>query len=491
MKKPVSLRSASSILTILVMLVAVLVSGALLALISALHRSTERIGAAVENVRLAEEAEIDLLLLQRTKDAVIKRDIEGSLQRKLAEARRFVTSQEEARAYADAHKEVGEYIASSRATQAPMTEGNNPYDAAYAALEKLVDINVAQATEAQHDAERWRMFGILLGVGVGAVVVLVAVALLLWLKHRAFEPVFGLADAMERFGRGDRNARAAEDGPLELRDMCMRFNEMATSLAAQRQAQVAFLGGVAHDLRNPLSALQLSIAVLQSEGSPPSEARLRHTVELATRQIRRMERMLGDFLDIAKIEAGRVELKFEPHDVRAIADDVASLFGQTLEGHFLQVSGGAGLPPVECDRLRVEQVLTNLVSNAIKYSPAGSVIEIDLSPAESGVEIRVTDHGIGISPDDLTRVFDPFRRVGLSKEAVPGVGLGLFVVRRLVEAHRGRIIVESTLGRGTVFRVYLPTVQPTTGAGDPDQHPVESAETPVFAPALRMANGGR
>ena len=109
------------------------------------------------------------------------------------------------------------------------------------------------------------------------------------------------------------------------------------------------------------------------------------------------------------------------------------------------------------DHVRIEQVLTNLVSNAIKYSLAGSVVEVSLQRQAGQIELCVVDHGMGIAPKDLARIFEPFRRVGLSNGNVPGVGLGLFVVRKIVEAHGGRIDVESTLGRGSTFRVVLPT----------------------------------
>ena len=109
-----------------------------------------------------------------------------------------------------------------------------------------------------------------------------------------------------------------------------------------------------------------------------------------------------------------------------------------------------------CDALRIEQIVINLVSNAIKYSPEGSQVDLRVAHSNSSLVIAVTDRGVGISAEDQQRLFEPFRRVGLSKEAVPGVGLGLFVVRRLVEAHGGRIEVDSSAGEGSTFRVLLP-----------------------------------
>ena len=109
--------------------------------------------------------------------------------------------------------------------------------------------------------------------------------------------------------------------------------------------------------------------------------------------------------------------------------------------------------------MRFEQIVTNLVSNAIKYSPPHSEIEIDLEARAQDCMLRVTDHGVGISDDEQATVFEPFRRVGFSRDSVPGAGLGLFVVQKIVLAHGGYIELESAVGRGSTFRVILPRTQ--------------------------------
>ena len=111
---------------------------------------------------------------------------------------------------------------------------------------------------------------------------------------------------------------------------------------------------------------------------------------------------------------------------------------------------------VECDPMRIEQVVTNLISNAIKYSPDDAPVTVSVASNDEEVAVSVADRGIGLSEEERQRLFEPFRRVGLSKEAVPGVGLGLFVVKRIVDAHHGRIEVESEPGEGSTFRVLLP-----------------------------------
>ncbi len=207
--------------------------------------------------------------------------------------------------------------------------------AAYEAIEALVAINLAQARDAARDAERWDDLGTVVGIGAAILLVAVGGALVVWLRSRAFTPLFGLAAAMHRFGRGDLHARATERGPEELREMCLRFNEMAASIAAQRQAQMTFLGGVAHDLRNPLSALRMSVALLDPATQRPSEELRRRTLERVDRQITRMDRLLGDFLDIAKIEASELELRLNDHDARTLVEHVVELFDGVSPAHRL------------------------------------------------------------------------------------------------------------------------------------------------------------
>lgn len=454
MKKPLSLRSTLLTLTILVAALAVLISGALIAFTDTLNKTTTTVGMALESVRLAEEAEIDLLLLERAEDPIVRRELEGDLLHKLTDAERFIATQEEAQALAEASVRVKLYLEATHDPHKTLAERAAQQEVAYGALEELVAINMLQAKEAQQAAQRWDNVSHIVGVGVGALLLVVSGALLIWLKGRAFEPLFDLASAMERFGRGEQNARAAERGVRELREMCSRFNEMASAIAAQRQAQMAFLGGVAHDLRNPLATLSLSASLLTHKALPPE--RLQQTAERIGRQITRMERMLGDFLDVAKIEAGQLELQLGIYDARKLVEEAVELFNEASQEHAIEVRLPPGVVPVRCDQMRLEQVLINLISNALKYSPPKSAVGVTLASHGEELALCVTDQGMGISESDLSRIFEPFRRVGLSKEAIPGVGLGLFVVRTLVEAHRGRIEVKSAPGQGSTFCVFLP-----------------------------------
>jgi two-component system, OmpR family, sensor histidine kinase MtrB len=452
----VSLRQTVATLTILVTVIAVLIAGALLVLTTALHRTTSGAADSAENVRLALQNQILLKSHPREKDLLLQRESENRIRSRLDDAWRFVGDEEERRTLEKAEALIGEYFELFRDGARTAAEVRAAHASAYGALGELAAINLAQSKVAQQEAERWDRYANVIAITATALLVVLAGAVLIWLRARAFEPIFEFAAAMERFGQGDHDARAAEHGPQELREMCRRFNEMASAIADQREAQSAFLAGVAHDLRTPLSTLQMSVVLLLNDPALGSHAGLRVPLERIGRQVKRMDRMLGDFLDSAKIEAGLLDLRVEIHDARTIVSEVVDLF-EGVSSHELEVRLPAERVPILCDQLRIEQVLTNLISNAIKYSPSGSAITVELRAAgPKAIELSVRDRGVGIPEDGLERLFQPFSRVGLSTEAVPGVGLGLYVVGRIVEAHNGRIEVESAVGQGSTFRVTLP-----------------------------------
>jgi signal transduction histidine kinase len=178
------------------------------------------------------------------------------------------------------------------------------------------------------------------------------------------------------------------------------------------------------------------------------------------RQVDRLERMVGDFLDTARIEAGQLALKLEASDAGELARSVVELFQSTSADHALRLEVASAPLELRCDPARIEQVLNNLVSNAIKYSPAGGDVLVRVEREPAHVVFSVTDRGLGIPLDEQARLFEPFRRVGASNSAIPGVGLGLFVSRRIAEAHGGRIDVKSAPGEGSTFTLRLPIEAP-------------------------------
>ena len=446
-----SLRRTLTVVAISVTALALSLAVVLLVLTRSIQHSSSLMTSALESVVLAEEAEIELLLHASASEALVRRHLEEGLRRKLEAAQQHVSTPQEAQLHAEAVRRVEAYI-DARPRDASTTAA---HAAAYQAMEALVSVNLAQASDAKRSVERWNRIGDVAAIAIAGSLVLLVGGALLWIRRRAFQPVFALADVMHRFGRGEREVRAEGRGPTELAVMSERFNEMADALAAQRQAQIAFLGGVAHDLRGPLGALKLSLAAVGETDPGPAA---RRPLEIANRQISRMERMVADFLDSAKIDAGQLELRLQVLDARTIVTDVAEQLRGTSDKHELVVTTPAHRIPVRGDLVRLEQVLVNLLSNAIKYSPDGGTIQLSVERVHDVAIIRVADPGIGISAADQQRLFEPFRRVGFSQGTIPGVGLGLFVVRRIVEAHGGQLEVKSALGAGATFSVSLPLV---------------------------------
>lgn len=420
---------------------------ALVLLTTELRRTTEDVRVGIERVRLADDAAIDLLLHDRVEDPPARRNLERELRDKLERARGLARGPGDREALETAVGRVDAYLGAGE-------DGarRERLDAAFTALERLVAANVRESHDADARARRLDRFGN--GIGVGTAVLLLAAAgwLLWWLRARAFEPLLSLASAMRGFGAGDTDVRAPVSGPAELREMACRFNEMAEALAAVRQRQMTFLAALAHDLRNPLSALKLATA---RPPDAPDEERDR-TLALVRRQVLRLERQVSDFLDTARIEAGRLEVHPEPVDVRELVESAVSLFGGTSGAHRISVQLPDEQVVAPCDPGRVEQVLNNLLSNAIKYSPRGGRIDVVLDPRPRAVVLAVADEGIGIAPGEAEAIFEPFRRGRAVRQDIPGVGLGLYVSRRIIEAHGGRIRVASAPGRGSTFEVVLP-----------------------------------
>jgi len=453
-----SLRKTLARTTVIVAVLALLAVTSLLTVTSLLHHATTTIGDAVESIHLSEEIEIELLLLERTRDPVLRQNIENRLSQLLARAHEHVSTAEELTLLARVDRELMPALADGTRFDDPARVAS-----VFQALEELVDINVAQARAARARVERWDELANVLGIVVAVVVIAVSAGLLFWLARQAFLPVLALADTMQRFGRGERKVRADEVGAAELREMSARFNEMASGLEVQRNAQIAFLAGVAHDLRGPLATVSLCLDMLEPSARPDQIAGRKRVMR---RQVVRLNRMVNDFLDMSKIEAGELELHPKLEDVRGLVEEVVEQQRAAAVDHPFVVELPAEPVPLHCDAVRIEQVITNLLSNAVKYSPAGAVIEVALRADDAAVVLRVNDHGVGMTPADSGRLFEPFQRVG-ARGSVPGTGLGLWITRRIVEAHGGTIEVASDPGRGTTFTVTLPRRGPPPAAAAP------------------------
>jgi len=229
------------------------------------------------------------------------------------------------------------------------------------------------------------------------------------------------------------------------------------------------LGVVAHDLRNPLSTIAMSAELLGDEMLNASQKASQ--VQIIRRSAERMDRLIQDLLDVARIENQRLHLRLEHEDPKALVREVAELNTAIAAARSLSVRArySPRLPPILVDHDRMMQVLSNLVGNAIKFTGPGGEVEIAVDPCEAGVRFSVRDTGSGIDPGDLSHLFEPFwqgRRGGSD-----GAGLGLAIARGIVEAHGGTIWAESEPGRGTTVSFTVPVAQERRAEGrrEPDR----------------------
>ena len=228
----------------------------------------------------------------------------------------------------------------------------------------------------------------------------------------------------------------------------------ATELERRRLQE--FMGMVAHDLRNPLAAILGSLQILTQQATHRPSARTQRLLQLIEAAAHSMSRLLNDLRDASMTGAGRFDVCTAQNDLVAIARRVVELQQAPAADHRLVLDAPARLEGV-WDGERLDQLLTNLVSNAIKYSPAGTEVHVSVRGGAGEARVCVSDHGVGLDPDQVKRLFQPFTRLYPGQE-VRGVGLGLYISKAIVEAHGGRIWVESAPGQGSTFTVALPLV---------------------------------
>ena len=225
------------------------------------------------------------------------------------------------------------------------------------------------------------------------------------------------------------------------------------------QRKDVFIWTASHELRSPLTVLKLQAAVLHrqlaKQGVPASAPAL---AGMET-QITTIARLVEELLDVSKIQAGRLEYVREPVDLDALLREIAEIMQQTHPSHTILVHG-ALQSSLTGDRDRLGQVFTNLLENAIKYSPEAQTVEMDLSASPETVTIRVRDHGLGIPREQRDKIFERFyRAAGPQQRAIPGLGMGLYIVAEIVKRHGGTISVDSAVGKGSTFTVTLPLMR--------------------------------
>ncbi|MDI1447068.1 HAMP domain-containing sensor histidine kinase [Polyangium sp. 6x1] len=440
-----------------------------------LHRNTARLDNAMTGAGLARDVELELLHYGRLAEHAAERDglepddqrraVHRAVQERLVEAEAHVGSDMEKQVLGELSTRTETYFsARDRMERArlpldqALQQTQIDFDDALAKAAELVTINLADAADARKSAQFWDDALDTVSVVVISGLLLLVLALVQGARSQIYVPLSALRGAIERFARGDDHTRAPDVGPIEIRELAAVFNDMAASIARKREEQIAVLAAVAHDIRNPLTAIKMSTTVL-ARGAPSTEPRVLRTLSIVDRQIDRLARMTDDLLQAARIQAGQLELAKKPSDLCRILNESVELYASTSPNHRISLAIPEGTLVCDVDAARVEQVLDNLIGNAIKYSPTGGEIRVVAHRIGEEAVVAVSDQGVGIEPTEIERIFEPFHRATSTRKVAHGVGLGLSVARKIVEAHGGRVDVESRLGEGTTFRVHLPLLR--------------------------------
>jgi signal transduction histidine kinase len=273
----------------------------------------------------------------------------------------------------------------------------------------------------------------------------------------------GVQDATERIGAGDLTARAPEDGGDEVAQLARSFNRMADDLAARAhaldlsdRARRQLLADVSHELMTPLTAMRGYLETLAMQEVRLDAATRERYIRIINDETRRLENIIGDLLDLARLEGGGSTFRRERVDVHALFDRVAMRHEREMQARGITLAReqepGAELVAGDPDRL--EQVLQNLAANALRHTPDGGTITLGAAPVENGVRLTVRDSGAGIPAEHLPLIFDRFYKADASRRAATGSGLGLSIVKAIVERHGGTVTARND--KGAVFDIVLP-----------------------------------
>jgi signal transduction histidine kinase len=301
-------------------------------------------------------------------------------------------------------------------------------------------------------------------IGVGAASLLLAVALGLILSWSVVAPLRRTEERLVEIGAGDFTQRLEVANRDEIGRLAAEVNNMSDELQrVYRELELAsehksqFLANMSHELRTPLNAIIGFSEVLQEQMFGDLNERQLAYVNDVLEAGRHLLSLINDVLDLAKIEAGRMDLDLSQVAIRDVLRSAVSLYSEraSREGVQLALATEPEEITITADERRIRQVVLNLVSNAVKFTPHDGRVDVSARVEDGHVEVAVADTGPGISPDDLETIFEEFEQTTAGKQ-VEGTGLGLPLSRKLVELHGGRLWVESEPGKGSTFRFTLP-----------------------------------
>jgi two-component system, OmpR family, sensor histidine kinase BaeS len=306
---------------------------------------------------------------------------------------------------------------------------------------------------ADHRLEIALLRALAIAAGVAA---LVALLTALAMARRLVRPVARIISVTRAMGSGQRDVRVgAVQAPAELRELAAAFDQMADRLDRNEHLRRDLVADVAHELRTPVAVLQAGHEALLdgvAEPTPDELASLRD-------EVLRLGRMIGDLQTLSAADAAALQLTRQRCDLAGIAADAAESLAGRFEAADIALERQLTAVDVLADRRWLHQLVTNLLTNALKFSPAGRRVIIEVRPDQADAVLTVTDFGIGIPAEDLPHIFDRFWRGGRASET-PGTGIGLAIAAELATAHGGQLTAASQPGAGTQMTLILPRAQP-------------------------------
>jgi signal transduction histidine kinase len=301
----------------------------------------------------------------------------------------------------------------------------------------------------------------------GAVAALIALFLARILARGLTQPLRDMAQASQRMATGDYGQRVDSRGSRdEVGQLAQAFNRMAGQMETLERLRRELVANVSHELKTPISALRAHLENLLDGVEEPNPV----VLSVMLQQSERLSRLVEQLLELSRLESGDVPLDLEPVPLGLLVDRVVAEIQVARPERMVQVRNEvpSGLAPIRADRERIHQVLFNLLDNAVRFTPQGGIVRVRAAGTEEGCLVEVEDTGPGIPPEHLGLVFERFYRVDASRSRGDGgTGIGLAIARSVVEAHGGRIWVDSEPGHGATFRFVLPFDGPAGSTSEP------------------------
>ena len=273
------------------------------------------------------------------------------------------------------------------------------------------------------------------------------------LLQRIVQPTFALMRTAKRFGQGDFHTRTKAYRNDEFGMLCRTFNDMAEAICDLERDRQNFIATVAHDLKNPLIMIGASAHRLRKKISASDENLiwLNHIIE----RTGYLENLVYDLMDSVQIETGSLSLHLIEVELTSLVRNVHQMQSKLITTHRIVFEGNEECR-IKGDSRRLERVILNLISNAVKYSPQSSTVRVQVARHDSSAVIIVKDEGEGISPDEIQNLFQPFQRLSRARNTIEGTGLGLFSIKKIVDGHNGTIQLFSNPGNGTTVKIIFP-----------------------------------